>query len=1266
MKNRHGRKTGFWGNLSRAVALAASLVCAGSALAAPPSAADIPDALKSWKAWVLHGQEARLCPEVAGHFDRAFCAWPGELKLEAQQAGMLFSQSWDVRLESAVPLPGSREYWPQRVTVDGKAHPVLERDGMPVVWLPPGKHAVNGWISWLERPQTMNVPESVALVSLTLGGKPVLPLERQGGSLSLGVRDEGAEGGGAAAGNAGAGAPQGDSVDFQVYRKLSDSIPAWLTTRVRFKVSGKARELSVADILPPRFVPVNIVSPWMARLDQNGRLQVQAMPGQETIEIVARLTGPLEGVDLKLPPERTQEIWSYEAVPSLRATTVLPDAVPDHAGKLIAVDPRQAGVPADWLSLPAFAVSDGVHIRIEERSRGQSERENQRLRLQREMWLDFSGEGFFTRDRIEGEMRQGWRFDVARPYTLERADSLAARAGNANWGGRQLASNALGGMQGLSAALLVTQGADESLTGVEWRQPAVTLNAGVRLAAGVFRSVPVTGWQQAFDSVDTTLHLPYGYRLIAAPGADSVSDNVWIAFWTILDIFLAAFFTLLAWKLLGRAGGIAAAVYLALAMPESFAPINAFALVLALALLRRAVPEGRLRGLLLTVERLALLCLVFFALVFIPAQIRTALYPQLEAEAGVLSGTVLPKPAPPFTGNYEQQAEMSAADEAMPAAMDQRSPAQESSMASRSVRKKAISPETPQRYAQSTVTQTGSGEPNWELGQAVHLHWSGPVVETQSVRFLISPPWLTRLLRVLMVVLLGSLIWRLFRLAFPSLAVPTVWLKGRDAASTVASLSGLCLVVLFAAALGFSTPVAAEPGGAFPPDAMLANLEARLLEPPECAPVCVDVPIARIDADARVLRVVLTAHVASDSSLPLPEPDEYTTLRGARVNGEVRPVLRFEGKSYLTLSRGIQTIQLEYALNGENASLTFPIRPAQIEFASANWQVEGIDEGHFLGETLNFSLAAAPLAVRENGTPAPVLPERVAQQFPPFVHVQRNFNFDLDWSIDTKVNRLAPIEGGFMLPVPILSGEHVTTPDVKVQDGRALAVFAARTATVSWAARLDKTETIELIAPPLSDRSETWRFTVSHSWHLDWDRNSENSVPVTISSAEGERVVFEFYPRPGEKLKLSLSQPLKADGSVRAIDNVLLDSRVGQHASDYNLKFRMRASQGGEHTIVLPPNLEVLDVQRDGVNLNLQPRENRLSLPVLPGVQTYALNLRQQGDVGLISNSPSIDLGLPTAANIDLRMQLGEQRWILAARGPAVGPAVLYWGELAV
>ena len=529
-------------------------------------------------------------------------------------------------------------------------------------------------------------------------------------------------------------------------------------------------------------------------------------------------------------------------------------------------------------------------------------------------------------------------------------------------------------------------------------------------------------------------------------------------------------------------------------------------------------------------------------------------------------------------------------------------PMQFSSIASPKLRSKP--------YFKSTITQTGRGEPNWNLGQQYRLQWSGPVTETRDMRLLVSPPWLTRFLRVLSVVLLVWLIWRLIRLTFPGVTLPAF----RRATAASASV---CLALLLTAGLGFPTPAAAQQG-ALPSKELLEELKTRLLQPPECAPQCVDVAEARIEADANILRVTLTAHVEASAALALPAPGERLDLRGVHVNGAMRPALRVNNANYITLPRGIHHVQLEYMVSGDTASLSFPIQPARIEFASAHWQVEGVDENQLLSGTLNFSRAPTEVMIDHRHASPPVQP------FPPYVRVIRELDFDLTWSIRTHVNRISPEEGGFSFPVSLLNGEHVTTPEVKVQDGRALAVFAGKNRETSWESRLDIAKSVELLAPPLSSHAEIWRITVSPSWRLEW-----NGVPVILSEKE-DRVAFEFRPLPGEKLVLTLRQPEKTRESVdRAIDRTRLESHVGRHATDITLEFRLRASQAGEHFMTLPKEWEILDIRRDNVELNLQAQNDRLSLPVSPGAQTYTLRLRHQGEIGVSTSSPQIDLGLP-------------------------------------
>ena len=709
----------------------------------------VPAPLEDWRTWVLKDHEFRACPLIAGRAadsrESFICAWPGVLNLGADAGGIDIAQRWTLETDGWVSLPGDTAFWPQQVLVDGKPAVVIDRNG-PTLWLTSGRHDVRARIEWDERPQTLAVPDSIALIALSVDGKPVSPVQRGGDRITLG--------------RGVTTAVEADSVELRVFRLYTDGIPGELTTQIRIFASGQAREEVFGPALPDGFIPLALDSEsWPARLDEQGLLHVQVQPGEDTLTLTARAQLPIDKLVARLPEDwAQQEIWSYQSAPRLRVTSV---------SGAVQVDPRQADVPEEWAAFPAYALDDESTLTIEQRSRGGADDEANRLTLQREAWLDFSGDGWFARDRIVGRMQSGWRFDAAAPFSLERAETTGDR--------------------GTVEPMLVTRGASADLSGVEWRTPQVDLRAGVRIASGI-GSLPVTGWQQVFDQVTTTVHLPYGYKLIAAPGTDRANGS-WLSRWTLLDVFIAAITVLLAARLLGWIGGVVAVLYLLLGYQESGAPSWTLLAVLAFALIARALPQGKLARVANWSRLFALVLLIIAALPFAAKQVRMALYPQLEAGASYAAPA-----SPAYEMNFaEAPMEMAAppppppppsvAPQALRAQAVKAGPKLDSISVTGS-RMRNI--DQIRKYSENTVVQTGAGEPGWRLGNSYTLNWSGPVLPAQDVDLVVARPWLVRSLRVLLVALLAGCCGCRSRVALPRVAA-------RGVASCVLLFARRCL-----------------------------------------------------------------------------------------------------------------------------------------------------------------------------------------------------------------------------------------------------------------------------------------------------------------------------------------------------------------------------------------------------------------------------------------------------------------------------------------
>jgi len=292
----------------------------------------VPAELRDWQEWVLKDREYRECPFYfnRGAEDRGdfVCAWPGLLDIAVEEGGARFTQQWTAYAALQwLTLPGDALYWPDQVSVNGRAASVVMHDNAPSVRLGPGQYTISGSFAWDDRPGVLSVPDASGLVSLTIDGRRIERPSRTRAGLFLGEQRQEAQ--------------ARDSIRAEVYRLVLDDVPTRLTTRIRIDVSGSVREELFGPALPDSFVPLSIVSQLPARLEPDGKLRLQVRPGRWEVELAARAAGVLDSVNLpdaevNLP---TSEIWSYQSNDRLRVTA---------AEGLPPVDPEQVQVPGEW------------------------------------------------------------------------------------------------------------------------------------------------------------------------------------------------------------------------------------------------------------------------------------------------------------------------------------------------------------------------------------------------------------------------------------------------------------------------------------------------------------------------------------------------------------------------------------------------------------------------------------------------------------------------------------------------------------------------------------------------------------------------------------------------------------------------------------------------------------------------------------------------------------------------------------------------------
>ena len=989
----------------------------------------------------------------------------------------------------------------------------------------------------------------------------------------------------------------------EIYRLVGDGVPTRLTTVLMLDVAGRVREEEFAPLLPAGFVPLAIDSDLPARLESNGRLSLQVRPGEWRVQVTARAPDVVNAVGLPEPEANLPQSEVWSYRADVRLRVARAEGLPS-------VDPELADVPPGWRQYPAFRIRPGETLRIDERSRGIGEAGNE-LILERELWLDFDGSGFLAVDSIRGTMRRDWRLDMAPPYRL-----LSAREGGKD--------------------LQVTVGAGAGETGIELRHPRPGVES---LAAADTRgALPVTGWQARFQEVAVSLNLPPGHRLLAAPGAER-ADTSWAGQWRLLDFFLISIVTVAAWRLLGRAAGAVALVALVLGYQEMDGQAWLWLNLLAAVALLRVAPTGRLRKSAFAYQAVSAGLLVLWLVPFVAGELRIALFPQLQPQTPAYGQEVTGA----ADGTYAKR---------MTSAAAQRGPEPVYEPGQPGVLEEFATVPEPgashTRVQPDALVQTGPGMPDWHWNRHL-LHWSGPVEAGQSMRLVIAPRWLVTTLRILEVAAFLAFAALLAAAVFNRrLRFPAGWRPGRAAAGSLLTAG------LLGALLMHSPPAHGE----LPEQPLLDELERRLLEPPPCTPRCAEVVAARVDAGADTVRMQLDVHALAHVALPLPGSRDGWRPRSILIDGSAaQGVLRdAEGALWVPVTAGRHRLEL----NGPNPDLErleipFPAPPRTVEAQADGWTLAGLEGRRLASGSLHLT--------RQRATPAGEAASSAwgGSRFPAFVRIERELQLDLGWRATTTVHRVAPAAGALTLSVPLMDGESVTTGGLTADGGSVPVTMGPRQDSFSWESYLPNRPSMLIEAQPGNSSQEVWRVAVGGMWHARF-----SGVPESIDAdgAGGPRVA-EFHPRPGESLAIDVTRPEASPGETLAFDRVDLVVSPGRLSSTSMLTLHVRSTRGAQHRLLLPEGAEVLGVHIDGRPEPVRADGNELNLPVLPGEHVISLSWRTLGAIPLLAGTPRVDLGAQ-ASNVNLTMHLPDDRWLLATLGPPLGPAVLYWAELAV
>jgi hypothetical protein len=1172
----------------------------------------VPEPLTPWVSWVLKGSEKLSCPFINNteYADQRnhICAWPSMLALDVTDNSAKFKQSWQVLTTSIIPLPGNDDNWPLSVTVNNKDYPVFSYQGKPAVELIKGSYLISGHFEWLKTPESIAIPAQYALVKMTINNQTIAFPKIENNDLWLQAFEASQE--------------KQDAIDITVARRITDGAYINLETFISINVSGKMREVKLGKLLPKGFELIGIESQISSFLDGDGVLHAKLKPGSWQIKVQAYAQPTL--LTWQRPEQShhwpKEEIWVFQGDENLRLGKI-------DGAKM--VDSSQANMPSAWYALPSYLVTANDSLSYDIQHRGKPLHLENKLSLNRTLWLSFDHSAYTFNDEVNGAMIKDWRLSMKPPFLLESAEDQDG------------------------SVLITTKEQDER--GIENRYPQVNIQArGVINSA---KTLPVTGWSSDFERVSLILNLPPGNKLFAVFGADYVSNSWWSS-WSIWASFIVLLSALMAGRLINMTAGIATALMLIVIYQESSAPVVVIINLLLAIVIKKHQPFERMKALVKVYWGASITVAIGAILLFSATQLRTVIHPQLESRETAIQGfdDRAPLQQNIVTAVKSKRQEVMSA---MPSMSMQSTAAGRIMLTDSRIKAEAS---IMARYQSDALMQAGSGIPNWQWNR-YKIQWNSPVANEQMFDVIVLSKTAYRLIKILGIFL--TLLW-LFLILKEVISDAYTKFKPQ------AIVSVLALFIL----IPMSTPNAEALD--FPNKNLLDELKVRVTEAPLCSPDCVAINNLEVSTDDKKLTLILSVHANTDTALAIPRSEfwrpEQLSLHeksGEKLNEKnITSLFKSKGWIYIPVAKGLSKISIVGQVAPVDVfQLEFKDKPKHVKILTSDvWEIVGNQGNSLTGNALEFLATIKNKNKNHNktrndaGTDTEQLSSRYSVQ--PFVKVTRELSIDQLWTIRTKVERIAPSSGSINIKIPTLTGENITSADVIVENDQVEVSIPAGDNVFIWSSTLTRQKVLALHAKPeksLIEQSfiEQWRVTVSPAWHAKL-----SGSPIILEQQDNsDYYTYLFYPYPDERLDITITRPDAVKGDVLAIDSVNYAIDQGTRTSKLALSFDYRSTRGGEHVIELPVSYQLIEVRTDNKLINLQLEGGKLAIPVLPGKHNINILMRASVAEQLLLPAPEINLNAPVS-NITSIINLNSQRWILWAKGPLLGPAVLYWGEL--
>ncbi len=321
----------------------------------------------------------------------------------------------------------------------------------------------------------------------------------------------------------------------------------------------------------------------------------------------------------------------------------------------------------------------------------------------------------------------------------------------------------------------------------------------------------------------------------------------------------------------------------------------------------------------------------------------------------------------------------------------------------------------------------------------------------------------------------------------------------------------------------------------YPPQHLLKELESRLIEAPACSPRCLSPSAAAISINNNELTLKLSVGAASQIAMPWPvvSPAWQPALL---LNGKPSSQMSrsSDGQWLIAVDKGVHTITLKGQVVHDSVAIDFPLEVPNVSLQSVGWQADGLRDNRLLNRRLELSRQQS--LQQKSDT-------LLADPIEPFIRVSRTLTLDREWTIQTRVSRIAPIADAINIRIPLLENEKITSADLSTEKDSVLVSLNKHQASLQWTSLLESAENYTLAHKSDNQLLEQWRINASPRWHIETD-----GLPSVKRSAQSPNTHL-WRPRPGEQLHIHSTNPIPVEGPTITVESVTWRYEPGERSA---------------------------------------------------------------------------------------------------------------------